>query len=87
MLLRAASPDAASIPFGRDDRRRIPVRVARALPGFSPDDMMAELRTLAGELVELELLRYEPPPLEIDMGLYGVFARVRTLQSRDSTRR
>jgi acetylornithine deacetylase/succinyl-diaminopimelate desuccinylase-like protein len=51
--------------------------VARALPGFSPDDMMAELRTLAGELVERELLRYEPPPpLEIDMGLYGVLARV-----------
>jgi acetylornithine deacetylase/succinyl-diaminopimelate desuccinylase-like protein len=38
--------------------------------------MMAELETLAGELVEFELLRYEPPPREIDMGLYRVLARV-----------
>jgi acetylornithine deacetylase/succinyl-diaminopimelate desuccinylase-like protein len=50
--------------------------VARSLPGFSPDDTIAELRTLAGELIELELLRCEPPPREIDMGLYRVLARV-----------
>jgi acetylornithine deacetylase/succinyl-diaminopimelate desuccinylase-like protein len=42
----------------------------RLLPGYTPDDMVAELRTLLGEEVELEVIRYEPGPPEADMGLY-----------------
>jgi acetylornithine deacetylase/succinyl-diaminopimelate desuccinylase-like protein len=42
----------------------------RLLPGFTPGDMVAELRPLLGDEVELEVIRYEPGPPEADMGLY-----------------
>jgi acetylornithine deacetylase/succinyl-diaminopimelate desuccinylase-like protein len=46
----------------------------RLLPGFSSDDMLAELRQVIGEEVELELLRHEPNPAEPDMGLFNTLA-------------
>jgi acetylornithine deacetylase/succinyl-diaminopimelate desuccinylase-like protein len=50
--------------------------VARPLPGFSSDDLLTELRELAGGAVDLELVREDPAPGETDMGLYPVLARV-----------
>jgi acetylornithine deacetylase/succinyl-diaminopimelate desuccinylase-like protein len=49
----------------------------RLLPGFSPDDLLAELRaTLAGLQVDLEVLRFDAGPPEPDMSLYGTLADI-----------
>jgi len=48
----------------------------RLLPGYVPDDMMAELRPLVGDDVELELIRYDPGPGEPDMGLFDTLANI-----------
>jgi hypothetical protein len=74
LLRNAVDPDSSRIDLASNPATA--EFVARPLPGFTPDSMIAELRAIAGELIELELLRYEPPPREIDMGLYGVLARV-----------
>jgi len=46
----------------------------RLLPGYGPDDMMAELRHVIGDEVELELLRHDPCPAQPDMGLFDTLA-------------
>ena len=43
----------------------------RLLPGFGPQDLLAEVQHLVGEEVELELVRYDPGPSEPDMGLFN----------------
>jgi acetylornithine deacetylase/succinyl-diaminopimelate desuccinylase-like protein len=48
----------------------------RLLPGFKPDDMMAELRKLISREVELELVRHDPGPAEPDMGLFDMLAGI-----------
>jgi acetylornithine deacetylase/succinyl-diaminopimelate desuccinylase-like protein len=48
----------------------------RLLPGFGPDDLIAEVGRVAGDGVELELVRYDPGPREPDMGLFGMLAAV-----------
>jgi acetylornithine deacetylase/succinyl-diaminopimelate desuccinylase-like protein len=48
----------------------------RLLPGQTPDGMLAELRALLGEDVELEVLRSEPGPPEPDFGLFDLLAGV-----------
>ena len=42
----------------------------RLLPGYGPADMVAELRQLLGDEVELAVLRHDPGPPEPDMGLF-----------------
>ena len=48
----------------------------RLLPGYSPTDMLAELRRLVGEEVEFEVIRYDPGPSEPDMGLFDALAGI-----------
>jgi acetylornithine deacetylase/succinyl-diaminopimelate desuccinylase-like protein len=48
----------------------------RALPGFSPDELIAELQALVGDDVELELVRHDQGPSAPDMGLYETLAGV-----------
>jgi len=48
----------------------------RLLPGYGPDDMLAELRAVVGEEVELEVVRHEPCPPEPDMGLFDMLAGI-----------
>ncbi len=48
----------------------------RLLPGFTPNDMFAELRPLIGDDVELELIRYDPCPPEPNMGLFDTLAGI-----------
>ena len=55
----------------------------RLLPGYTPDDMMAELRHVIGNEVELELLRHDPCPAEPDMGLFDTLAGI--LREADPT--
>ncbi|HEX2103468.1 MAG TPA: M20/M25/M40 family metallo-hydrolase [Solirubrobacteraceae bacterium] len=55
----------------------------RLLPGFGPDALIAELRSLVGEHVELEVLRHEPAgPEEPDLMLFGLLSDV--LRERDA---
>ena len=49
---------------------------ARALPGFTPEDVIAELRELVGDEVELELVRHDPGPPEPDLALFDTLAGV-----------
>ena len=48
----------------------------RLLPGFTPDDMLAELQPLLGDEVELVVERYEPGPPEPDMALFETLAEI-----------
>ena len=48
----------------------------RLLPGYTPDDMMNELRSVLGEEVELELVLYDEGRAEADMGLYDTLATI-----------
>lgn len=48
----------------------------RLLPGCSPDSMMAELRQVVGDDVELEPIRHDPGPAEPDMGLFDTLADI-----------
>ena len=63
----------ATVLHGGNKINVIPGRVSveldgRLLPGYKPDDMIAELRQIIGPDVELEVLRYDPGPAEPDMG-------------------
>lgn len=48
----------------------------RILPGYDPDDMLAELRRIIGKKVELEIMRYDPFPNEPNMGLFDTLADI-----------
>lgn len=49
----------------------------RLLPGFSPADVFAELRTLARVDMELEVLRHDPAgPASLDMALFETLAGI-----------
>jgi acetylornithine deacetylase/succinyl-diaminopimelate desuccinylase-like protein len=53
----------------------------RLLPGFAPGALLAELRSLIGKHVELEVLRHEAGPGEPDLTLFGLLSDV--LRERD----
>jgi len=48
----------------------------RLLPGFGPEDMIAELRQIIDDEVELEVIRHDPGPAEPDMGLFDTLADI-----------
>jgi acetylornithine deacetylase/succinyl-diaminopimelate desuccinylase-like protein len=48
----------------------------RLLPGYTPADMIAELRRLVGDEVEFEVIRHDPGPSEPDMGLFDTLAGI-----------
>lgn len=48
----------------------------RLLPGFKPDDLIAELETLLGNDVEFEVTDYEPGPPTTDMGMFDTLAGI-----------
>lgn len=48
----------------------------RLLPGFTPNQMVAELRTLLGQDFDLEIVAAEPGPAEADMGLFDHLAAI-----------
>jgi acetylornithine deacetylase/succinyl-diaminopimelate desuccinylase-like protein len=55
----------------------------RLLPGFSPEDAFAELRTLAGVELDFELVQYDPIASEPDMAMFDTLAGVlRELDAR-----
>jgi acetylornithine deacetylase/succinyl-diaminopimelate desuccinylase-like protein len=48
----------------------------RLLPGYTFDDMVAELSPIIGDDIEVKLIRYDPGPPEPDMGLFDTLADV-----------
>ncbi|NOX60345.1 MAG: M20/M25/M40 family metallo-hydrolase [Chloroflexi bacterium] len=72
---------SATILHGGDKINVIPSQVVveldgRLLPGFSPDDFMAELRQIVGEEIALEVMRHDPGPADPDMGLFDALANI-----------
>lgn len=48
----------------------------RLLPGFGPDDLLAELRDIVGNDIELEVLRHDEGPADADMTFFDALADV-----------
>ncbi|MFL7810024.1 MAG: peptidase M20, partial [Anaerolineae bacterium] len=48
----------------------------RLLPGYGPDDLIAEVTHLVGSDVALDVVQYEPGPAEPNMGLLNTLAGV-----------
>jgi acetylornithine deacetylase/succinyl-diaminopimelate desuccinylase-like protein len=48
----------------------------RVLPGFTPEQLIAELHDLAGSDIELEVVRHDPGAAEPDLGLFDTLAGV-----------
>jgi acetylornithine deacetylase/succinyl-diaminopimelate desuccinylase-like protein len=46
----------------------------RLLPGFSPQDIYAELRALAGVEIDFEIVRHDPVAAEPDMAMFDTLA-------------
>jgi acetylornithine deacetylase/succinyl-diaminopimelate desuccinylase-like protein len=55
----------------------------RLLPGFTPDDMLAELRAIIGNEIEIEIEQFNPGPPPPDMTLYDMLADI--LRQADPT--
>lgn len=71
----------ATIVRGGDKINVIPSEIAleldgRLLPGFSPDEMIAELHRIVGNGIEIEVGRHDPGPAEPDMGLFDTLAGI-----------
>jgi acetylornithine deacetylase/succinyl-diaminopimelate desuccinylase-like protein len=71
----------ATIVRGGDKENVIPARIdleldGRLLPGFTPDELIAELHDIVGDDVEVELIRHDPGPAEPDVALFDMLAGV-----------
>ncbi|MCB9418724.1 MAG: M20/M25/M40 family metallo-hydrolase [Ardenticatenaceae bacterium] len=78
LLHNTVSPN---IVRGGDKINVIPAEISveldgRLLPGFTPDDMLAELGALLGKDVELEVTQYDPGAGEPDLALYPLLAQI-----------
>ena len=49
---------------------------ATLLPGYTPDDIISELRQIAGDGYEYEMVYYVPMPEKIDMGLFDTLKNI-----------
>jgi acetylornithine deacetylase/succinyl-diaminopimelate desuccinylase-like protein len=87
LLHNTASPTRL---YGGDSYNVIPAEVSvdldcRLLPGFGPEDVVEELRTLSGVDMQLEVLRYDAGPPAPDLTLYDTLAGI--LSELDATAR
>ncbi len=48
----------------------------RILPGFRPDDMLSEIRQLAGDGFSIEIQKHEPCPPKPDMALFNMLGGI-----------
>ena len=48
----------------------------RLLPGFRPDDLIREVRAVGGDEGEVEVVRFDPGPSSLDMGLFDTLAGI-----------
>lgn len=71
----------ATIVRGGDKINVVPSEIVlemdgRLLPGYSPGDMIAELREIIGDEVKLEVVWHEPGPSEPNMGLFNTLSGI-----------
>jgi len=71
----------ATIVRGGDKPNVIPSEIvlgldARLLPGFKPEDLFAELETLLGDRLELEVVYYDEGKTDVDLSLFPLLADV-----------
>jgi len=71
----------ATIVHGGDKVNVIPSEISleldgRLLPGYQPEQMLAELRKLLGSDLEIEVVRHDPGPAEANMALFDTLARI-----------
>jgi acetylornithine deacetylase/succinyl-diaminopimelate desuccinylase-like protein len=69
----------ATVVHGGIKTNVIPSRIeleldGRLLPGYTPDDMIAELHGLLGDDLEFEIIRHDPVGGETDLTLYPLLA-------------
>jgi acetylornithine deacetylase/succinyl-diaminopimelate desuccinylase-like protein len=72
---------AATTIQGGDTYNVVPGQISvgldcRLLPGFSPDDMIAELKAAAGRDIEYEITYFNPGPPGPDMGLFDTLSDI-----------
>ncbi len=72
---------SATILHGSEQINVIPSEISvgldgRLLPGYHPADMIAELHQLIGSDIELEVIRFDPGPVDPDMGLFDTLADI-----------
>jgi acetylornithine deacetylase/succinyl-diaminopimelate desuccinylase-like protein len=48
----------------------------RILPGYDEDDMIREIKAIAGDDVDIEVLRHEVYPSKVNMGLFDLLADI-----------
>jgi acetylornithine deacetylase/succinyl-diaminopimelate desuccinylase-like protein len=48
----------------------------RLLPGYKPEQLLAELRKLTTQEVDFDVVRYDPGPEQVDMGLFEMLADI-----------
>lgn len=48
----------------------------RLLPGFGPHDLISEVRAVGGDDNEIEVVRFDPCPSGLDMGLFDTLAGI-----------
>ena len=46
------------------------------LPGFSPEDLLSEVRAVVGPEVEVEVIQHDPGPAEPNLGLFPVLSDI-----------
>ena len=71
----------ATIVRGGDKVNVLPSEIevmldGRLLPGFKPENIIGEIKAIINDDIELEVIRYDPGPLEPDMGLFDTLAAV-----------
>ena len=71
----------ATIVRGGEKVNVIPAQIdleldGRLLPGFTPDDLIAELHGIVGEDIEVEVVRHDAGPAEPDLALFEMLAGV-----------
>jgi acetylornithine deacetylase/succinyl-diaminopimelate desuccinylase-like protein len=57
----------------------------RILPGYRPDDLVAELREIIDKEINLEVIRHDPSPAEPDMGMFSLLADILREADPDGT--
>jgi acetylornithine deacetylase/succinyl-diaminopimelate desuccinylase-like protein len=70
-----------TIVRGGDKINVIPARVdvemdGRLLPGYNASDFLGEIRSLVGDDIELEVIKYDPGLSEANMGLFDTLAAI-----------
>ena len=71
----------ATIVRGGEKVNVIPAQIdleldGRVLPGFTPDDLIAELHDLVGDDIEIELVRHDAGPADPDLALFEMLAGI-----------